>query len=440
MTIVTGLCDVADALPRIELFLALYPTEAMKGAVTTIYTWILRFLTRSLKWYGEGRLRHALNAVFNPVALQYDDIINGIRQSCQLMSSRASANSLAEQRDMHEKLRELQNSTAVALSAIQAQQQETQLTVSAFRDIVTSALSNVEKRQDQASEDLAFLTLLIQQLCGNVISAQAVNADTRIHLRNQMSEIQLTQALGIVSSSLRLDHIAILQQSIQLRDRRRVKWDQYAMVLQRAASFEKWNTMADSGSITLKSTFKDRNLLSGSLTLVIESLRRPRVPVLWALKCRTQAYDATEILKSMIHQALRLDFVSHTDARFSFELRRHLDAGSNEDYVNLLGELLSHFKLVYIIFQVEAMVPDAASRFRQYLDKLLDGFETRAPGNTLKILVASSGPSASPQQPSDRQVLRIGGKKQKKGFRKKYRVPEAAARLQPSWDDGTNGC
>lgn len=64
--------------------------------------------------------------------------------------------------------------------------------------------------------------------------------------------------------------------------------------------------------------------------------------------------------RCMIHQALSLDVVSESDTvmMFSFELRRYLDPGSNEDHVDLLGELLSQFKLVYIIVQVEAMLPN----------------------------------------------------------------------------------
>ncbi|KIW94722.1 uncharacterized protein Z519_04699 [Cladophialophora bantiana CBS 173.52] len=104
---------------------------------------------------------------------------------------------------------------------------------------------------------------------------------------------------------------------------------------------------------------KDRNLLSGSLTLIIEYLRQLCIAVLWTLQCRTRASDVTEISKSLIHQALTLDFVSHTDVTFSFELRRYLDASSDDDYVTLLSDLPSHFNLVYITVQVEALLPSS---------------------------------------------------------------------------------
>ncbi|KAK5458467.1 hypothetical protein LTS15_004549 [Exophiala xenobiotica] len=417
MTIVIGFCEVADALPRTELFLELYPTDAMKNAVTTIYTWILRFLIRALKWYEEGKIRHALNAIIKPAALQYDDVMNGIRRSCHIMSNRASASSLAEQRDMHEKVRALQDSSTLALPVIQAQQRETNLRLSVFQDHISSALSNAEKWHDQVSKDVASLMAMVRQVRETMVSDQAVNADTRIHLRNTMSEIQLVQALEIVSSSLIFDHMANLQQSIQLRGRRRVKRHQYAMVFQKFPAFNEWNNSAHSGSIKLTSTFKERNILSGSLTLAIESLRQPPVAVMWALRSRTRAYDATEILKSLICQALRLDYSSHTDVKVSFQLRRYLDANSDEDYFNILGELLSHFKLVYIIIQLEAMLSEAASRFQRHLDSLLDRFKNRTPGPILKTLVASSGPLASPPQVRGQHVLRIGGKKQLKGYR-----------------------
>lgn len=342
MTIVTGLCEVADALPRTELFLELYPTDAMKDVVTTLYTWILRFLTRALKWYEDGKIRHALNAIIKPTTLQYDDIMSGIRYACQLMSDRASANSLAEQRDMHEKIQALQDSTTLALPVIQAQQKETQLKLSAFQHYVSSALSNAEKWQDQASKNVASLTAVVNQVREMIVSDRAVNAGVRIQPRNAMSEIQLTQALRTVSSSLIFNHMTILQQSIQLRDRRCVRWDQYAMVFQKAPSFNKWISSASSSRISIRSTFKDRNILSGSLTLAVECLRKPGIAALWALQCRTQAYDSTEILKSLICQALKLDYASHTDLTFSFQLRRYLDAQGDEDYFNILALSLIH--------------------------------------------------------------------------------------------------
>ncbi|KIW21619.1 hypothetical protein PV08_02199 [Exophiala spinifera] len=418
MTIVTGLCEIGDALPRTELFLELYPTDAMKNAVTSIYTWILRFLTRALKWYEEGKIRHALNAVIKPAALQYDDIMSGIRCACQLMSHRASANSLAEQRDMHEKLRAVQDSTTTTLPVIQAEQRETHLRLSAFQNHMSSALSNVEQQQRQASKDVASLTAIVTQVREMIISDQAVNADMRIQVRNTMSEMQLVQALGIVSASINFDHVANLQQSIQLRDRRRFKRDQYSMAFQKSPAFNEWNSSADSGSIKLTSTFKNRNILNGSLTLAIECLRQRPVAVLLALQCRTRAYDPTEILKSLICQALTLDQASHIDVQFSFQLRRYLDAYTEEDYFNILGEILSHFRLVYIIIQLETVRSEAASRFQLHLDDLLDRFKSRPPGTVLKTLLAGSGPLLSPPPVSGQHVLRIGGKRQSKDYRK----------------------
>ncbi|KAF2187039.1 hypothetical protein K469DRAFT_772915 [Zopfia rhizophila CBS 207.26] len=53
ITIVTGLCDIADALPRMELAGIIYPTSMMTQTIAMSYARIISFLIRALDWYEE---------------------------------------------------------------------------------------------------------------------------------------------------------------------------------------------------------------------------------------------------------------------------------------------------------------------------------------------------------------------------------------------------
>ena len=133
-----------------------------------------------------------------------------------------------------------------------------------------------------------------------------------------------------------------------------------------------WNASLYSTIITLRAPFRNRFYLCDFCANVIEQLHNARVAVLWVLKLMEQTYYLIiEILKSLFHQALILNYAARTNSVFIFQLRRFLDARTENDYVNLLGSCLEHFKLVYIIVDAGAMNPTDAPLCKQYLQELL---------------------------------------------------------------------
>jgi len=113
-TLAKGLSQVADSLPRIELFTILYPTPRIKDAVAQLYAHIINFLIRAKDWYEEGKLRHALNAFARPAKLRYDDIIQDIESCTKEIDQLSMASARAEQRDIHLELQEVSRRQAEA--------------------------------------------------------------------------------------------------------------------------------------------------------------------------------------------------------------------------------------------------------------------------------------------------------------------------------------
>jgi hypothetical protein len=365
--IITGLCDIADALPRVELAAFLYPTKAMKQTVPVLYAHIIKFLVRALEWYEEGKIARALHSITKPAALRYDDLIEDVRRAARSIADLALMSSQAEQRDMHDTLRAL--------------------------------------------------TSMIKQLKEEMVLNQSINSSALFECRNALSEIQLTQGLAVISSQCSIDYKSSLQTSLLIRDRHRlVSYRSRCTPFWTSPELHAWNTSQRSTLITIQANFKTRFYIRDFCSSVIEQLLNARLAVLWVLKAsQDRHHSVSEILKSLLHQALSLDYVSHTDSAFSFQLRKFLDAHFENDYVDLLGSVLQHFKLVYIIVEAGAMEPAAASQCQNYLRELSHRLSERGAATVVKCLTLSYGPTSQIPQPKDSIVLKVGKTSRRKG-------------------------
>lgn len=100
------LSHIADILPRAELSLILYPTQAMMENAARLYAHILRFTQRAIVWYRHGKLKHCWDAIARPWAVRFKDELQEIEQRSRQMDNLASAASKAELRDTHLELTE----------------------------------------------------------------------------------------------------------------------------------------------------------------------------------------------------------------------------------------------------------------------------------------------------------------------------------------------
>ncbi|PVH68572.1 hypothetical protein DL98DRAFT_474721 [Cadophora sp. DSE1049] len=180
----SGLCQIAEVLPRAELILRLYPISAVKTLISRMYAQILRFLIRSLRWYQESKFSHLIHAITRPAELRFDDLIEDIRLLSHRMTDYALASGHAEQRDMH------------------AEQKQS-----------SSEQHELHKKVDA-------LTRLVEQLREIIVTDQAINASARIEIRQELSHIQLGQLLSLISNSALLDPIKSLQTALFMRKRR----------------------------------------------------------------------------------------------------------------------------------------------------------------------------------------------------------------------------
>ena len=339
----------------------------MKQAVSVLYALIIKFLLRALEWYEEGKIAHAIHSITKPAALRYDDLLEDIGRATRRIADLAVTSSQAEQRDMYHELRAL--------------------------------------------------TLVVKQFKEDVLLDQSLKASILLECRHALSDIQFEQAITSVSSACSVDYRSTLQASLLLRDKHRfVSHRTKCPPFWLSSELHAWNVSQRSSSITLQAPFKNRFYIRDFCANVIEQLHNARIAVLWVLKPMEQIYhSATEILKSLIHQALTLDYASRTDSMFSFQLRRFRDAHSDTDYINLLGSCLERFKLVYIMVDTGAMEPTDASQCKRHLQELSQRLSKGDASTIVKVMALSYGPDARSPQETDSLLLKVGSQSRRKG-------------------------
>ncbi len=93
--------QIADLLPRAEITLELYQTDAVFKAVTNLYISIIEFLRHAVKWYKQGKLRHTWTAITRPWELGFRDYVEDIDLGSRRLEQLASISSQAELRATH---------------------------------------------------------------------------------------------------------------------------------------------------------------------------------------------------------------------------------------------------------------------------------------------------------------------------------------------------
>lgn len=365
---ITALCDIADSLPRVELATTLYPTNNMRQAVALLYAHIVRFLIRTLKWYEEGRLAHALHSVTRPASLRYDDLIREIKRETQSVTDHAIASSQAEQRDMHEEIR----------------------TIKGLVNIVS--VENRNERRDVHNK-LCALTTMVAELRESLILDQSINWSAQIPVRSQLKETQLDRALSLASSRCNIDHESDYRASLALRNRCAYTCRSNRAWFWISLKLHDWNSLPRSSMAVLNTSFKERLEVRNFCTNVIEQLVNTEVGVLWVLRDRDQKYSLKEVLKSLILQALSQYKNIHTDIAFLSQAQMILDVQHDQDYMNILGSVIQHFRLIYIITDTEALATHEAALCQVYLHQLSQMLAERGVQTIIKIIVTIYGPN-----------------------------------------------
>lgn len=380
-----ALCEISESLPSVEIVLALYPTASMKHAASMLYAHILRFLVRALKYYDESRLMRAVHSITRPAALRYQDLIDLIRRDAETVRKHAATSSQAEIRAIHDRVAEFSGHLESATNKAQAERESIHLKLDTLENLVT-----------QVRQTLDF--------------HHAVQSSAQIQIRTALSDVQLRQALSMIGSQCTIDHKSLFQSALQTVDARtafRQKSKHGVPDFWSSPKLQQWSNTGTSSTILVSSTFRQSVEIRRCCTEIVKQLLKDRVAVFWVFMSRDRKYPLLETLRSLVYQALSLDYSRHTEQSMSFQLGKYLDANFQDDYLNMLGDLLQHLKHVYIIVNSEAMAPDTAARCRACLQRLSRLLSERGCQTILKVIMTSCGSDVRNQDMTGDIVLNI---------------------------------
>lgn len=179
-----------------ELAIYLYPTDAIKQAVSILYAHILEFLVRASEWYEEGKIARALHSITRSTALRYDDLLIEIRRATQAIADSATTSAQAEQRDMHHGVQALT------------------LTVKQLREDIAE--------QKNVHHEVHFLKHIIKQFREDMLLDQSIKASTLLDCQNSLFDIQLMQAFELISSTCSVNYRSSYQLALRVRDKHRL--------------------------------------------------------------------------------------------------------------------------------------------------------------------------------------------------------------------------
>ncbi|KAK4061555.1 uncharacterized protein Triagg1_10264 [Trichoderma aggressivum f. europaeum] len=362
-----GLNDIAHIISRTEIIIQLYPTQQIKQVVVAIYARILEFLLRVLRWYRESKMTHLRHALTKHMEHQYGDLLATISSLSDTMCKMALDSSHAEQRDMHKRIAQIMH------------------------------------EQKLTRESIAELITAVSDMKLSMVTEQGINASARIEFQQRLSEVQLMQLLSQLSVAVLPDPIKAFQLLLFMSKKRHPRPSIKGEAFWLDSRIQKWNKDKDSSLVIINGTWKTRFHLQSFCAKSIAILFDAKCPVIWALKAlnidKTTADQAQvstiDLLKYIISQAISVNKSIHTDAALVPRLMAHIDAKSENDWINILASVLQGISHLYIMIDVEVLSQNLGTLTEDFWPtaflKMFSELSARNIGTVVKVALISYG-------------------------------------------------
>lgn len=127
-------------------------------------------------------------------------------------------------------------------------------------------------------------------------------------------------------------------------------------------TLKKFADSPNSSLMLVKGTFQERWAMRDIAVRVTEELKRKHVPALWAVSTgiadrTTKAPNRTDVLKSLVAQALTLDDSAHSQKSTALSCTQLRTAATERQWFEILGSALANIcRETYIIIELEVLI------------------------------------------------------------------------------------
>ena len=300
---------------------------------------------------------HALHAITRPPELQYGDLLATISSLARSLTENAWASSHAEQRDMHTSL---------------------------------DAQAHGQKRIETKLNEL---TTHVLEVKTSVIAKQAIKASASIEFSQKLSEAQLGQFLRHMSVDNLPEPSQAFEASILMAKKRQARASKRRVPFWLDAKVQKWNNSRESSLIMVNGTRKGQFHFQHFCARSVEILQDSKLPVIWGLKTlasgktRADQVSASDLLKYLILQAIKINENIQTDAALSLRFRAYLEAQNEEDWMNILASVLQGIPLLYIVIDIELISDSSGTLAKDFWPSAFRGMFAKLSERNIRTVV-----------------------------------------------------
>ncbi|KAI1198722.1 hypothetical protein F5X97DRAFT_342416 [Nemania serpens] len=338
--------QIALRLPRMTALSQMYRTAHMQQAIEKLYSFILEFLLMAHGWCGESRLRQIYHSLTRPHELRYGDLLGSITDCSKNILELATLGSQAEIRVIRKfhdsKLDEI---IATLNASEKLRDQEMRRLAQLVVRLETSG-----KQQDKKLEQIILFLqtsgATLDDIIAKIEAFRALSTSAQLNTNQQLSDIQLSQALS--TFSLTFENPENCYRHYAIMRRRRV-----AGLGNQRSTNEFWlsprlRRLSNSQCcdlVIIKGTFAVRQVLQDFGVDVISSLMASSTPVIWGFPTseknrRTSMLTATELIQSLTYQVLRFRGSVGTEKQLGLRYKQFHTSTTTQEWLELLKQVI----------------------------------------------------------------------------------------------------
>jgi hypothetical protein len=226
---------------------------------------------------------------------------------------------------------------------------------------------------------------------------QTIQTSANLDTNQRLTDLQLNQIMSFLSETSASDPLKTLQFRMYMSTRMKYRTGSTTQKFWTDPKFHTWESSLTPALILVKGDYRGRFEVQNFAVEIINTLRRQKVPTLWALKpasasgeCFTSTID---LIKGLVCQAMQLSMCVHTQSSLTVSCAQFRAAETVQEWLDLLARTIAGFSLLYIIIDLEAL-GNAYAQSVPWLVELSSMFRRHSAGQwilRLKVLLLTHG-------------------------------------------------
>ncbi|KAI9654670.1 MAG: hypothetical protein M1821_005877 [Bathelium mastoideum] len=318
-----ALTDIGRNLPAQKFYIAIFPTTQIKEATSRLYAHLMKFLKQAVAWYQRRLARRVLYAMRKPYELNLKDTVEDIRECSKFIDRLAAAANMAELRDVHINIEDLQT------------------------------------RLGSLGERYNGLDSKVDNILQLLMAKDAINQSLRFDIeasRSQARELQnsriadLLEDTPISESGLRLSlSLAKRRQSWRIVDR-----DALGIIRNMA----RWMSTPQASLHVITAGLRAGNRAKDLAAMIVNLLRAASSRVIWSLSSDAGVKDAVSIIRSLFFQACRQDPAIYSHAYSPLSIINFENEHTAKEWIRFLALALRTYREEQFFLILETDIED----------------------------------------------------------------------------------